>query len=51
LVDWRNAVDFLQIQYWEGSSKKQKRLGAKDQGGHGSSILKEEILPDKRLSM
>jgi len=35
----------------EGSSKKQKRLGAKDQGGHGSSILKEEILPHKRFSM
>jgi hypothetical protein len=35
----------------EGSSKKEKRLGAKDQGGHGSSILKEKILPNKRLSM
>jgi len=32
----------------EGNSKKQ-RLEAKDQGGHSSSILKEEILPDKRL--
>jgi hypothetical protein len=35
----------------EGYSKKQKRLEAKDQGGHDSSILKEEIWPDKGLSL
>jgi len=28
-----------------------EEAGGKDQGGQGSSILQEEMLPDKRLSL